>query len=140
MRLAGSLFVLLIAVGTAAGCFDPQIKSGEFTCQPPDHAACPRGFRCVDGLCINGSGPPVIPILDLASTDIAEASDLAEVMSLPDLRRVNDLSPSPMPDLSMPAAPDMAKSQCLATGGNCNHDNNAICCSGYCVYKTEKCR
>jgi hypothetical protein len=34
-----------------AGCYDPQIKNGGFTCHPPDHPQCPDGMECIAGIC-----------------------------------------------------------------------------------------
>ena len=39
----------------------------------------------------------------------------------------------PRPDLSQPQ-------QCVPSGGDCTYHNNKICCSNYCIYKTNTCR
>jgi hypothetical protein len=48
MRLPALLLVL-------SGCFNPQIPSGGFACNPPDHPDCPQGFSCINNLCLSDS-------------------------------------------------------------------------------------
>src|SRR4051812_40933183 len=49
--------VAIMALSTAGlGCFKPSIKNGGYSCSPDDHPACPDGFTCVKGSCINTPG------------------------------------------------------------------------------------
>lgn len=128
----------LVAV-LAASCYSPQIQNRGYACHATDVPACPDGFTCINGYCDNGSGGPPAP-------DLAMALDLASpAPSLPpdDLSTApNDLAPAPHDLESLPhdlasAKPDMTT--CVANGGSCNYHKDSVCCSGYCVYSTEKC-
>lgn len=121
--LAGLALCLLF------GCFNPHYASPGFSCSTDVSLGqgCPPGQVCVNSLCVdqnmsmNGKTTP-----DLVSSpgDLASSShDLAS----PDL--------SVAPDLASPG--DLAV--CLPTGGDCNYHKDSICCSGYCIYSTEKC-
>ena len=97
-----------------AGCFDPQISSGAFTCTA-DHPQCPEGFSCIDNSCVQGTNPPA---------------------NLPDLTQADALEST----IDLANAHDLAKSSCVASGGDCTYHRDAVCCSGSCVYSTNKCK
>jgi hypothetical protein len=105
---------LLFITVLLAGCFDPQIPSGGFTCSPPDHAQCPEGFSCVNNLCVQGT---------------------SQIVNLPDLTDPDSFTES-APDLGH----DLAKAMCVASGGDCTYHRDAVCCSGSCIYSTNKCK
>jgi hypothetical protein len=44
------------SVAAPSGCFDPKILPGSFHCGPLPENRCPDGFKCVNGLCGNGTG------------------------------------------------------------------------------------
>ncbi len=120
-RILGFLLV-------AASCARPLIGGSDPSCVGT--ARCPVGQSCVAGQCVGGdpgasndlSVPPV--------ADMAEATlDLSEAK--PDL--------STAPDLLSSLALDLTPA-CVATGGDCTYHNNGICCSNYCVYKTNTCK
>jgi hypothetical protein len=82
-----------------------------------DCVPCPDGYACTLGRCqpthATDQGTP--------AEDLASSSE----MSLPhgDLSKPADLAPP-----------------CVMTGGSCYLHRNAVCCSKYCVYSTNKCR
>lgn len=93
-----------------------------------DCVPCPDGFACVLGRC-QDTGLAVRA--DLSSSPPAD--DLGESGS-------TDLATPPGADLmSLPPPPDLAPA-CVPTGGSCYFHKDAVCCSRYCVYSTNKCR
>jgi hypothetical protein len=87
---------------------------------------------------VQGNTPPPVTLPDLVSVGDfppVQQSDLSstqqnDLASAHDLASANDLA----------SAPDLAKSSCVATGGDCTYHRDAVCCSGYCVYSTNKCK
>jgi hypothetical protein len=129
-----------------AGCYSPKLGSPGFYCHPEDVPACPDGQTCIDGRCYtSGSGPVGGGVGSGGSEDLgangkphdqgtpgSPQPDLAQ-SSLPDLK-------SPPPDLTTSTTPDLASGSCVPTGGDCTYHNNGVCCSKYCVYKTNTCK
>jgi hypothetical protein len=126
--------VVLLAV---SGCFNPQVQSGDFACNPPEHPECPQGFTCVNNLCIEDSEAANLPVADLSDQrDLARPPLVNPSMppkTVVDLGAPADLSP-------LAARPDLAQPMCVATGGDCTYHNDAVCCSSYCIYSTNKCK
>ena len=106
--------LVLCVLLSFAGCFDPQIPSGGFTCSE-DHPQCPEGFSCVSNLCVQGTQAP---------QDEPDA-----LLSLPDLAPAVD-----------EGARDLKPASCVASGGDCTYHRDSVCCSGACVYSTNKCK
>ena len=118
---------------SGAGCWGPKIASGGFACSPMDHPACPSGFYCVGGLCLDHPGPPggvdggaggVGGVGGVGAADLSlpgGASDLGQP-------RPADLAMSPA-DLSEPPPPDMA---CFPAGHQCHGQKTCCdeCCHG----------
>jgi hypothetical protein len=105
----------------AAGCYNPHVTSGGFSCTATEDPPCPEGLYCVGGLCVdhpadtmNGGDMSVVASdfatgggTDLASTDLARPGDLA-------------------------GASDMAQASCGKTGSLCL-GGASDCCSGVCI-------
>jgi hypothetical protein len=134
--------VALLAFATLPACYDPQVKDRGYLCNAQDPSPCPDGYQCVNGFCDNGSSRTTTQgVADGSTGDSAtRPPDLAgqTPVSNPDLS-----SPDPTPDLSpMPTpGPDMTPApSCVPTGGDCTYHNDAICCSSYCIYKTNTCK
>jgi hypothetical protein len=128
----GLTFLLALAALAAAGCYDPDVKNGGYSCTA-DRPHCPSGFTCVGNRCVNDgsqpppgqdSGPPPVgddlstsgPVVDMTST---VSTDMAGQQS--------------MPDMSKPSRPDMAQGpMCGASGSGCSV--NSDCCSDSCTW------
>lgn len=114
-----------------AGCFDPQIASGAFRCDPQDDPPCPTGFYCVDNRCVDDT----VDLGDGADAgDAADAGDGADfAVGTADLRHApSDLvTPAdlvPPHDLAPPS--DLATGMCGHAGAPCTTIQD--CCSMYC--------
>lgn len=103
-----------------------------FACGQPN-ATCTKGDRCVHylsglpGPSPTGGNPP--------SGDMARAA------------AAGDMAHAAAPDLATASSTDMATASsddmvmaCVGPGGDCTPRNDAICCSGYCIYATNLCR
>jgi hypothetical protein len=126
-----------LVVSLASSCFNPHLKNRSFACSLDDVPACPEGFTCIDGLCDDGSGGLRVIGDDLADLAGSTPADLGTVTppSPPDF----STPPPPPPDFSI--EPDLSQpQQCVPSGGDCTYHNNKICCSNYCIYKTNTCR
>jgi hypothetical protein len=146
----GAYMALRVLAGVlllAAACYQPRVKNGGYSCKPTDVPACPDGYFCVEGWCLDHPGKlnttgdlstfsnhdgddlstPGDPE-DLASNtprDFAkEPADLAK--QPPDLSPVRDMA-QPR-DLTPP--PDLATGMCAHAGTPCTSD--AECCSNTC--------
>jgi hypothetical protein len=96
------------------------------TCTKGDH--CVHYLAGLPGTGGNGGGGGSSGVgPDMAK---APAGDMAKASSA-------DMASSST-DMAM-ASTDMAMS-CVATGGDCTFHNDAICCSGYCIYSSNTCR
>jgi len=113
-----------------SGCFNPQIQSGDFACDPPDHPQCPQGFTCVNKLCLADSEAVNVPL-----DDLSYAGDLATPPLI-----TPSMPPKSVADMGVAARPDLAQPMCVATGGDCTYHQDAVCCSSYCIYSTNKCK
>jgi hypothetical protein len=142
---------MFVGVLFLAGCYQPSIRNGGFTCAPTDNPPCPEGFYCVGGVCVDTPGytyqdggtggngdddmASVAPPDDMAAVDppVDMASkpppvDLAQMQIPPDLAKAPpDLAKAP-PDLA--SIPDLAGMACLHAGGACTTPD--VCCSNYC--------
>jgi hypothetical protein len=130
VSVRAKLLILLGALA-CAGCFRPKLAGESFYCHQNDNPACPDGQTCVDGRCVSPGleGDGGLEPVDLLPPGAPDDG----AISMPP----SDLStPQSMPDLSKP--PDL--SMCVGPGGSCNYHNNAICCSGYCIYSSETCK
>jgi len=105
--------LVLCALLSLVGCFDPQIPSGGFTCTA-DHPQCPEGFSCVSNLCVQGTQAP--------------ENNPDALLTLPDLAPPTD------------GASQRDAMSCVASGGDCTYHRDGVCCSGACVYSTNKCK
>jgi hypothetical protein len=134
----------------AAACYHPRVKNGGYSCKPTDVPACPDGYFCVDGWCMEQPGTMSNGDLsvfsghdgshDLSSVDDPEdlasskphdlAKELVDLAKEPrDLSQPRDMA-QPR-DLTTPIGPDLASGVCLHAGEPCT--SNDQCCSGYCV-------
>ncbi len=145
---------VLVGVLLLAGCYQPRVKNGGFTCKPTDDPACPVGYYCVDGWCLDHPGS-IKPTGDLAlwssdgSHDLSGNSDphdLSGNEDPPDFAATKDMAKAPRdlaqspPDLSPPrdmAQPrdltppaDIATGMCAHAGTPCTMDSQ--CCSNTC--------
>jgi hypothetical protein len=114
MRWAVVLAVCALGLATS-GCFNPKVASGGFACSPTDNPACPSGFYCVNGLCLDHPGPEGGGANDLSvgGADFTPPG--------PDMTQTTN-------DLSHSGPPDMA---CYPFGYPCGGD--ATCCAQCCV-------
>jgi hypothetical protein len=129
--LRGTALSLLLV-----GCFRPDIKNGAFTCEPSDEPACPSGFYCVHGRCVDAPGGDDGSVTDDLGMheggvvgDLASGRDLADDdpdLLVPDLLTPRDLLTPP--DLA--TKPDLATGMCGHAGAPCTSVND--CCSNYC--------
>jgi hypothetical protein len=134
----------LLLVG-AASCYNPSIRNQGYACDPTEEYSCPVGFRCIDGLCDDGSGghPRMNPTngddmaTGSASDDMAMTpggDDMARSAPADQATASPDMAQAP-PDLAH-APPDMAQS-CTPLGGSCINDSD--CCSQWCNWSTDRC-
>jgi hypothetical protein len=133
---------LLGALVAVSGCFNPQVPSGAFACDPPDHPQCPDGLTCVNKLCVDENAAVNLPSDgDLAMPPLITPSlpprPAADMSTPPNPSAPPDLSQA-SPDLS--PRPDLAHPACVATGGDCTYHNDSVCCSKYCTYSTNTCK
>jgi len=96
-----------------AGCYSPQVKNGGFACIATDDPPCPKGFYCVNGLCVDN--PALADDLSVTGDMTLPVSDFA---GGPDLLRSGDLAST---------STDMASATCGMSGDQCITQN---CCSG----------
>jgi hypothetical protein len=115
---------LLLGLVLAASCYRPKLANPSFFCRATDNPACPDGQLCVDGRCIEPGTMPELGAVDGPVRDQSLADLASSDMSVP-------------PDSSAP--PDLMPA-CVATGGSCYPRRDAVCCSRYCIYSTNKCR
>jgi hypothetical protein len=98
----------LVLVGfVLAGCFRPVVENGGFSCLPTDDPACPEGYVCVAGLCVEvaEADDAAVPADAAAPADArGAAGDLGD----PDLARPARDSSTGTPDLSLMTPPDFA--------------------------------
>ena len=123
----GLTFFLALAALAVAGCYDPAVKDGGYSCTA-ERPHCPSGFTCIGNRCVTegttpppgqDSGQPPEQDLSIGGPDVD--------MSMP---ASTDMSgQQSMPDMSKPSKPDMAQ-QCTAKGQDCTSDDE--CCSGQC--------
>jgi hypothetical protein len=120
------------------GCYAPSIRNQGYACDPTEEYSCPVGYRCIDGLCDDGSGghprmdPPAAD--DMAMTTSGD-DDMASKAPADQATAVGaDMAQSP-PDMAQ-APPDMAQS-CTPLGGACVNDSD--CCSQWCNWSTDRC-
>jgi hypothetical protein len=139
---------VLVGVLLLAGCYQPRVKNGGFSCKPTDDPACPVGFHCVDGWCLDHPGT-IDPTGDLSLWS-GDEHDLAVGHEPPDdlasatprdftMKPPPDLAKQP-PDLSPPRdmaqprdltpPPDIATGMCAHAGTPCTL--NSECCSNTC--------
>lgn len=72
----------LAALTLLAGCYNPSVPSGLYTCANPGDP-CPDGLTCVAGMCrIPGDVPVPLPDMASGATDAAPATDLAPDCSM----------------------------------------------------------
>ncbi len=112
-----------------AGCFDPALPDGAFTCD--DDRGCPPGFACAaDGRCRSGAPGDLAVAPADAAADLARPADLAPAV---DLARPADLC-------SADATDGCAALTCMQLAASCgswpNGCGGMIFC-GYCPYGTH---
>jgi hypothetical protein len=147
-------FRMLVGMVLAAGCFDPNVKNGGYTCNPIDVPACPLGFFCFQGRCLDAvtvdAGPPreghdlavgdvsgdlavrreVIHDLAVAKVDLAGVvQDMTMVPDMTMMPVAHDMA-KPHHDMAHAPGHDMAQGMCWHAGVPCT--NNSQCCSNTC--------
>lgn len=108
-----------------------------FGCGDQTNVTCTKGDRCVHylsglpgtGTGGNGGGGGTGGGADMAH---ASSADMAHASS-------TDMAQSSSTDMAMASSTDMAMA-CVGPGGDCTFHNDAVCCSNYCIYSTNKCR
>jgi hypothetical protein len=117
------LFLLVLGF-LVAGCFSPKVQSGGFTCQANDNPACPSGFQCVDGVCVDHPGGGPGGPADQAMSSMDDMTQPADLLMPADMSKPADMATLPQ---------DMTK--CLPFGHVCNSDPAccALCCAGGCA-------
>jgi hypothetical protein len=150
------LVLIGIAAASVAGCFDPQVAEGGFSCNPNQMPACPEGFSCVNSRCIShpgvgmngayadGPSPDFSQGLPQEQADLGQSPqlvlDLSPMPSPPDLSQAApppDLSPlPPPPDLSQPPPNICVHSPCVVGArldANCDPCVREVCLAdSYC--------
>ena len=116
---------LIGLVALSASCYRPKLGNPGFYCVANANPACPDGQLCVDGRCVDPGTMPELGTFDGPASDQA----LADLSSAQDASGPVDLGKEP----------DLAP-MCVASGGSCYYHRNNVCCSGYCIYMTNKCR
>jgi hypothetical protein len=81
-----------------------------------------RGYRC------NPDDTPACPVGFQCIDGYCDDGSGRSVA--PDLASPADLAPPP---------PDLARS-CVGSGGDCRYHRDSVCCSKYCVYRTNTCQ
>jgi hypothetical protein len=94
--------LVVCAVAQLAGCFNPTVEDGGFSCDPNDVPPCPTGLFCVGGICRKSPGGATGDLAISTTGDMAIAGAPA--------------------DMSHAASSDMANG-----GGTCTHD---LCTTG----------
>jgi hypothetical protein len=145
-------FRMLVGMVLAAGCFDPNVKNGGYTCKPTDVPACPIGYFCFEGRCLDAvtadaSAHPDPERRDLSvgqdRSDLAQQggvvrdlavaqADLTGVVIVYDLAMApphHDMA-QPHHDMAHAPGPDMATGMCGHAGTPCT--DNSQCCSNTC--------
>jgi hypothetical protein len=75
--MGARIAIAWLCAALCAGCYQPNILNGGFSCADGDSPACPEDFFCVDGHCVHR-----LPLGDLAL-----AVDMASAPPPPDLRQ-----------------------------------------------------
>ena len=125
--------MMLAALALTGGCFTPKVKNFGFACDPNAVNPCPGGFRCVNGLCDDGSGGA--PPQQSGSGDMARGGNGGNGGNgggggSDGGGSAADMAMSSPPDLSMPMPPDLAQPPPppdLAQVNGCAHP---ICITG----------
>jgi hypothetical protein len=137
---------VIFALVLVSGCYAPSVRNDGYACDPTADKPCPDGFRCIDGVCDDGSGggPRTTPVpgADLAMMSVDQdmamsgqpGDDLATKPAADLAQTPADLAQTP-PDLAQ-TPPDLAQA-CVPLGGACQQD--ADCCSDWCSYSTWHC-
>jgi hypothetical protein len=104
MRLAP---LAVIAVASAASCFQPNVKNRGFACDGNYPGACPSGFTCINHFCDDGSGGG--PSADLAAGNGSDGGggDGGGMMDMAQTTPLDFAQPPAAPDLAQPP-PDLA--------------------------------
>jgi hypothetical protein len=151
---------MLVGVLFLAGCYQPSILNGGYTCSPTDQPPCPDGYYCVNGVCVDSPGYTYSGDTDMgpgdgddmATTgggddDMATSGGDGDDMARP---QPKDMAHAPVdmakePPVDMAHAPvDMAHGVVdMATGGECLHAGSpctagvtnccGVCSSGLCI-------
>lgn len=94
-----------------------------------DCVPCPDGYACILGRCQQtGSVGAAADLLPPAEEDMRSSSGSPE------------MSQPPAADMMMSLPPPDLAPACVPTGGSCYYHKDAVCCSHYCVFSTNKCR
>ncbi len=111
----------------AAGCFNPDVKTGGFKCDPTVPDACPTGFYCVNQLCVNHPGTSSTG--GNGGDDMSVGDDMTmstpngpEDLAMPPLSPPDLAKPIVPPDLAQPVVPPD-----LSQPNTCAHD---LCTTG----------
>lgn len=124
----------------AAGCYDPQVKSGGFACSVNDPDPCPTGFQCVNGLCVDGNGNvggnggAGGSVGGNGGGDLAiSRGDLASSTGNHDFGgHAGDMAGKPGADLATQPADLAQPPMCKQSGDFCS--KNSDCCSNDCIW------
>ena len=116
MRWSISAACALLVGLVVGGCYSPHVTSGGFACVPTDDPPCPKGYYCVNGLCVDD------PAQMVGGDDLAIGGDMSlpvgDFSSGPDLAQSRDLAG---------VTGDMAGGSCAASGNQCI---TQTCCAG----------
>jgi hypothetical protein len=127
--MSRALFAFALAAGLLSGCFNPHYASPGFACSTDVTLGqdCPPGQVCSANVCVD-KGTNVTGSDLASSTEDLASTDLAGPVSVDMAKPPQDLAPPA--DLAM----------CQPKGGSCPNKNDAICCSGYCIYSSSTCK
>ncbi len=64
--------LLLVAVLASAGCFNPDVANGRFTCTLAN-PGCPEGLTCISGSCESSGSMPIVRGADITITKTGAA-------------------------------------------------------------------